>query len=73
MPFVLGPRNCIGARFALLEAKHATANIVLKFKFSQSNPNPPPVDFTGGSFMLAPKEVSVQVEERQIPVCFQTL
>ena len=67
MPFVLGPRNCIGARFALLEAKHATANIILKFKFSQSNPNAS-VDFTGGSFMLAPKEVSVQVEQRQIPV-----
>jgi cytochrome P450 family 3 subfamily A len=64
MPFVLGPRNCIGARFALMEAKHATANIVMKFKFGQNSPNPEPLDFSEGSFMLSPRDVFVKVEER---------
>ena len=64
MPFVLGPRNCIGARFALMEAKHATANIVLKFKFYQNTPDPEPLDFSLGSFMLSPKDVFVAVQER---------
>lgn len=32
LPFGSGPRNCIGIRFALLEAKLSVANILLKFR-----------------------------------------
>ncbi|XP_044758512.1 cytochrome P450 9e2-like [Coccinella septempunctata] len=33
IPFGIGPRNCIGSRFALLEVKCLVANILSKFEF----------------------------------------
>ena len=32
LPFVIGPKNCIGMRFALMEAKVALANMLMKFQ-----------------------------------------
>ena len=63
--FVAGPRNCIGMRFALLEAKLALSNLLLEFDFVRSSRTSVPLDFSATKFMLKPKEVIVKLQTRQ--------
>ncbi|XP_046460277.1 cytochrome P450 3A24-like [Daphnia pulex] len=43
LPFGAGPRNCIGARFAMLEMKCTIANLVRHFTIKTSEKNPVPL------------------------------
>ena len=40
MPFGIGSRNCVGMRFALMEAKTAIAHLVNRFRFMRSANTP---------------------------------
>ena len=65
LAFVAGPRNCIGMRFALLEAKLALSNLLLEFDFIRSSRTSVPLDFSAAKFMLNAKEVIVKLETRE--------
>jgi len=54
IPFIIGPRNCIGQKFALLEAKILTAMILQSATFSLDPTSPPYVPTT--RITLRPKE-----------------
>ena len=63
LPFVLGPRNCIGARFALLEAKTALASVLLKYRVVPDVKTEVPLDFSATLAILKPKSVILKYEK----------
>lgn len=65
IPFGGGPRNCIGMRFALLEAKLAIAHLILNYKFDVCSKTDIPLDLTKTTALLNPKRVFVGVQERE--------
>ncbi|KAF5293613.1 hypothetical protein FQA39_LY03098 [Lamprigera yunnana] len=56
LPFGGGPRNCIGSRFALLEAKLLIAEIVSKFEFVVVEKTQIPIKFSRKNFSPVPDE-----------------
>ena len=64
LPFGAGPRNCIGMRFALLEAKLGIAHLVANFSFHPDSKTDIPIDLSQSSFLLAPKSVVLKIEKR---------
>ena len=65
LPFGAGPRNCVGMRFALMEAKTAIVRIVKKFKFVRSENTKVPLKFNKMKKFLQATDVTVGVEIRE--------
>ncbi|KAG4068765.1 hypothetical protein HA402_002456 [Bradysia odoriphaga] len=54
MPFGEGPRNCIGSRFGLMQAKVAIVKLIENYKISINDQSPIPMKFEPSSPFLAP-------------------
>ncbi|XP_046543385.1 cytochrome P450 3A41-like [Haliotis rubra] len=65
MPFGVGPRNCLGMRLALLEAKMAIVALVQNFRFVVSPETEASVKLEKGGFVRPENNLYIGVERRQ--------
>ncbi|EDS44599.1 cytochrome P450 9b1 [Culex quinquefasciatus] len=66
LPFGVGPRNCIGSRFALMEIKAILYYLLLNFKIARNEQTPVPLKLRKGfTTISAEGEVFVDLVKRQ--------
>ena len=63
MPFGMGPRNCIGLRFAMLEMKVVLARILQKYRLVRGPETPVPIKVKP-KYVLSPEPVMIRAEKR---------
>ncbi|KAF7492041.1 Cytochrome P450 3A11 [Sarcoptes scabiei] len=64
LPFGGGPRNCIGMRFALAEAKLALANLLINFRFIKSSQTTEKLRLINSFFLTKSEPIFISVERR---------
>jgi thromboxane-A synthase len=64
LPFGGGPRNCVGMRFALMEAKTAVVRIIKKYRFTRSENTKIPLQYRKNIALLQATDIVVGVEMR---------
>lgn len=55
LPFGEGPRNCIGLRFGMMQARIGLVTLLNNFEFSLGSNMPVPLIFERKSFILSPE------------------
>ncbi|CAG2104873.1 unnamed protein product [Medioppia subpectinata] len=64
MPFGLGPRNCVGMRFALMQAKTTVAHLIDKYRFKRTANTRYPPTFEMFEFVLTSDDINIGIELR---------
>lgn len=57
LPFGVGPRHCLGLKFAFMQAKIGIVSLLSNFKFSQSTRSVWPIEFQPTQDILTSKDV----------------
>lgn len=65
LPFGVGPRGCLGMRFALMEIKMALVNILQQFKFKPGVNTKSEPEFLKSKGIHCPKDIFLKLELRK--------
>ena len=66
MPFGLGPRNCIGMRWGLVQVKLGLVHILRNHSVSPCDKTPDTIQFDPKAFVLIPKkDIYLKIEKVQ--------
>ena len=65
LPFGAGPRNCVGMRFALMEAKTIIVNIIPKYEFVRTDNTKVPLKYRKGAGLMQAIDITVGVQFRK--------